>query len=173
MNAPLQSIRSAPAADVGDSQQKCSNLMEWGGAKSVSARGAGVVRECSTGRPERYEHQECPRIHAARGTAAAFYTIHHIHNLAAHKTKENTLIIIRGSPAIYEARCPGDESRGAKEDVEAARRRRPAQQANENKHHPHRDTASPPASARRPSRGCATQQRRRTNSRPSSSAASS
>jgi len=37
------------------SQQKCSNLMEWGGqAKSVPARGAGAVRECSTGRPERY-----------------------------------------------------------------------------------------------------------------------
>jgi len=57
LNAPLQSIRSAPAADVEDSQQKCSNLMEWGGqAKSVPARGAGAVRECSTGRLERYEH---------------------------------------------------------------------------------------------------------------------
>ena len=37
------------------SQQKCSNLMEWGGqAKSVSARGAGAVRECSI--TERYIH---------------------------------------------------------------------------------------------------------------------
>ena len=36
------------------SQQKCSNLMEWGGqAKSVPARGAGVVRVlCSIGHPE-------------------------------------------------------------------------------------------------------------------------
>jgi len=38
-----------------DSQQKCSNLMEWGGqAKGVSARGAGAIRDCSI--TERYIH---------------------------------------------------------------------------------------------------------------------
>ena len=69
----------------------------------MSARGAGVGRECSTGRPERYEHQGCPGMHAARGTAAAFYTTHHnsIHftwisyvsmpSIAAQKIKKNTL----------------------------------------------------------------------------------
>ena len=52
---PFNQFGPRTAADVGDSQQKCSNLMEWGGqAKSVPARGAGVARECSTGRPERY-----------------------------------------------------------------------------------------------------------------------
>ena len=159
MNAPLQSIRSAPAADVGDSQQKCSNLMEWGGqAKSVPARGAGAVRECSTGRPERYEHAW--RYEERRDVGPM-----------PRQHCKNTLIIIRGSLAIYEARCPGVVSHGAKEDVEAARRRRPAPQVNDDRHHPHKDSASPPASARRPSRGCAGRRTRRTNSRPFASAA--
>ena len=101
MNAPLQSIRSAPAADVGDSQQKCSNLMEWGGqAKSVPARGAGVVRECSI--TERYIHTwryEERRDHA---------------RLVGTDEGKDTLIIIRDSLVIYEARCPGVVSHGAR-----------------------------------------------------------
>ena len=40
-------------------------------------RAAQAPLECSIARPERYEHQGCPGIHAARGTTAAFYTIHH------------------------------------------------------------------------------------------------
>ena len=161
MQCPPSPIRSAPAADVEDSQQKCSNLMEWGGqAKSVPARGAGAVGECSTGRPERYEHAW--RYEERRDVGPM-----------PRQHCKNTLIIIRGSPATYEARCPGDVSHGAKEDVEDARRRRPKQQANENKHHPHKGRASPPASARRPSRGCAGRRTRRTNSRPFASAASS
>ena len=108
------------------SQQKCSNLMEWGGRDArASARGAGVVRECSTGRPERYI-----RTMRKDGTRAG---------RARSRRRKNTLII-RGSLAIYEARCPGVVSHGAREDVEAARRRRPAPQVNDDRHHPHRDT---------------------------------
>ena len=108
------------------SRQKCSNLMEWGGRDArASARGAGVVRECSTGRPERYI-----RTMRKDGTRAG---------RARSRRRKNTLII-RGSLAIYEARCPGVVSHGAREDVEAARRRRPAPQVNDDRHHPHRDT---------------------------------
>ena len=81
-------------------------------------RAAQASLECSIARPERYEHQGCPGIHAARGTAAAFYTTHHnsIHftwisyvsmpSIAAQKIKKNTLVI-RGSPGAGAARCPG------------------------------------------------------------------
>ena len=105
------------------SQQKCSNLMEWGGRDArASARGAGVVRECSTGRPERYI-----RTMRKDGTRAG---------RARSRRRKNTLII-RGSLAIYEARCPEVEYHGARAAVWDARRRRPKQQVNEHRHHPH------------------------------------
>ena len=159
LDAPLQSIQSAPAADVGDSQQKCSNLMEWGGELRARRRAARASLGSAPSRSDTFTPGAMKRDATRAGRARS-------------RRRKNTLVM-RDSLAIYEARCPGVVSHGAREDVEAARRRRPKQRANENKHHPHRDTASPPACARRPSRGCATQQRRRTNSRPFASSASS
>ena len=77
-----------------------------GSSKSASARGAGVVRECSI--TERYIHTwryEERRDHA---------------RLIGTDEGKDTLIIIRDSLAIYEARCPGGEYHGAKEGIVVA-----------------------------------------------------
>ena len=66
--------------------------MGGGQAKSMSARGAGAVRECSTGRRERYI-----RTMTKDATRAG---------RARNRRRKNTLVM-RGSPGAGAARCPG------------------------------------------------------------------